>query len=91
MYLATSFSPSRRVALSRQGGKRRAEVLSQEQRREIERNAGLARVAGATADGFGSTRQEGRQGSRKALIGQRVLARSAKPSLTCRESGQDLR
>src|ERR1035437_6028698 len=37
-------------ALGRLGGKRRAQVLSQEERQEIARNAGLARVAKASAD-----------------------------------------
>jgi general stress protein YciG len=53
------------VALGRLGGKRRAEVLTEEERKEIARNAGLARVAGASEDELAAPGKKG--GKARAL------------------------
>ena len=55
------------VALGRWGGKRRAQVLSQEERQEIARNAGLARVAKASADEMAAPGKKGGKARARAL------------------------
>jgi hypothetical protein len=55
------------VALGQIGGKRRAAVLSDEERREIARKAGLARVAGASAEELAAPGKKGGKARARAL------------------------
>jgi general stress protein YciG len=67
------------VALGRKGGKRRAEVLSQEERREIARKAGLARVAGSSTAELAAPGKKGGKARARALTKERrqEIARKA--------------
>ncbi len=55
------------VALGRLGGKRRAQVLSEQQRRQIGIKAGLARVAGASAKDFAIAGKKGGKARARSL------------------------
>ena len=55
------------VALGRLGGKRRAEVLSKEERVEIARTAGLARVTRASAEELAAPGKKGGRARARAL------------------------
>jgi general stress protein YciG len=55
------------MALGRMGGKRRAEVLSPEERKEIARKAGLARVSSASAEALAAPGKKGGKARARAL------------------------
>jgi hypothetical protein len=55
------------VALGRMGGNRRAQVLSKEERQKIARKAGLARIAGATAEELAAPGKKGGKARARAL------------------------
>ena len=67
------------VALGRRGGKRRAEVLSSSERREIAHKAGLARVAKASAAELAAPGKIGGKARARALTKERrqEIARKA--------------
>ena len=55
------------VALGRLGGKRRAQILSEEQRTEIARKAGLARANAASSEELAAPGRKGGKARARAL------------------------